>query len=269
VTFYYSIDYFFAKDQPYDFAEFDEMVENEEILNKQSDSILLAANNLNAKQEYFYFNPNTAKEKELIALGMNRFQINNLVKYRNRGGVFKQPKDLLKIYGIEKEYYNELEPFIIIEKKEKNYIIENSRDPKQSNMNDNPIEKVELNIATVDEIKSIIDNEILAKRIVKFRDLLGGFYSHAQLHEVYFMDSNSIDLLKDYSTIDLNQIAKMDVNTVEYTKLLQHPYIEKYEADAIFSYRKNGKIEVLQDLAEYKILDDNTFRKISYYIDIQ
>lgn len=68
------------------------------------------------KTELFYFDPNTADSAQFARLGILPRQIHNIYKYRAKGGRFRKPKDLSRIYGLSEEKYNELEPYIRIEK---------------------------------------------------------------------------------------------------------------------------------------------------------
>ncbi len=69
------------------------------------------------KTELFYFDPNTADSIQFARLGILPRQIHNIYKYRAKGGRFRKPSDFSRIYGLSKEKYEELEPYIKIEKK--------------------------------------------------------------------------------------------------------------------------------------------------------
>ena len=100
-----------------------EPVDNNEFKRMQSE-YYNALNDYNKEQghknnfnvSYFEFNPNLVSEEQLHNLGFNNFQIQNLIKYRNKGGTFKSKEDLKKIYGIDTDFYRSLEPYITIKK---------------------------------------------------------------------------------------------------------------------------------------------------------
>lgn len=60
----------------------------------------------------FAFNPNTADSTTLSRLGLSHRVINNLMRYRQKGGYFRKPDDLSKIYGLSEEKFLELKPYI-------------------------------------------------------------------------------------------------------------------------------------------------------------
>ncbi len=58
------------------------------------------------------FNPNTADSAQLRKLGLKPKVVRNIVKYRSKGGQFRKPDDLAKIYGLDAEAFNRLRPYI-------------------------------------------------------------------------------------------------------------------------------------------------------------
>lgn len=58
------------------------------------------------------FNPNTADSVQLKSLGLKPKIVRNILKYRSKGGQFRKPDDLAKIYGLDAESFNRLKPYI-------------------------------------------------------------------------------------------------------------------------------------------------------------
>ena len=71
--------------------------------------------------KYIKFDPNLADSFTFVNLGLNNHVINNIIKYRNKGGHFYTPKDLSKIYGLDSNTYKILEEYIVIKKNKKEY----------------------------------------------------------------------------------------------------------------------------------------------------
>ena len=53
------------------------------------------------------FDPNTAPPEQLLALGLQPWQVKSLLKYRNKGGVFRQPSDFARLYGLTLKQYRD------------------------------------------------------------------------------------------------------------------------------------------------------------------
>ena len=204
-----------------------------------------------------FFDPNTTSEMELKRFGFDDFQISNLISYRNKGGKFVFEEDILKIYGVDSTLYNRIEKHIKI------------------NIVDNPIQKkeelaemVELNGA--DSIKLVGLHGIgpsFAKRIIKYRDLLGGFHAKSQLLEVYNFPEETFLQIKDQVETDTLKIEKIRINFAEYRDLLRHPYLQKNQVEAILKKREtDGSFKKISELQEISAIDKNTYKKIRPYI---
>lgn len=51
----------------------------------------------------FDFNPNTADSVQLKKLGLSSFVVRNILRYREKGGVFRTPEAFARIYGLTEE----------------------------------------------------------------------------------------------------------------------------------------------------------------------
>lgn len=64
--------------------------------------------------ELFPFDPNTADSSQLRRLGLSSWQVKNILRYRAKGGVYSQPSDFARLYGLTVKQYRMLEPYIRI-----------------------------------------------------------------------------------------------------------------------------------------------------------
>jgi len=182
-----------------------------------------------------FIDPNKADFNQLIEFGFNRFQSNNIIEYRKRAGSFKTKTDLLKIYGIDSAFFKSIESFIQIEVAEESTIVSY-----------NPVViKVELNGADSTELMKVNGiGPVYARRILKYRELLGGFYSTAQLLEVYNFPEETFKNIESSISADTLLIKKIRVNFDEYADLLRHPYLNKKQVEAVLNYR--GKMDLFK-----------------------
>jgi DNA uptake protein ComE-like DNA-binding protein len=127
---------------------------------------------------------------------------------------------------------------------------------------------VELNSAdTLDlqQLKGI--GPSFAKRIVKYRDMLGGYYSKTQLLEVYGMDSIRYNGFKDFIIVNTDSVKKIDINKATIKQLIKHPYIEFYTAKSIVNYRiKVGKYSDVTQLKDSSLVYTELYQKIAPYL---
>ncbi len=119
---------------------------------------------------------------------------------------------------------------------------------------------VELNTADTTILKKVPGiGSTFARRIVKYRELLGGYHTVRQLSEVYGIDEEIYDRLKSWFIVDTSAMRKLPVNTVAVRELYRHPYIDSRQARVIDQLRRQkGKLtgwDNLQLLEEFTEAD--------------
>ena len=132
-----------------------------------------------AKTELFYFDPNTLNEAGWRRLGVREQTITTIFKFRYKGGRFRTPADIEKIYGLRKTDIERLLPYVRI-------MFDSTTTKKTTSGFERKPLVIDINKA--DSIAFValpgIGNK-LASRIILFREKLGGFYSIDQVKEVY------------------------------------------------------------------------------------
>ena len=108
---------------------------------------------------------------------------------------------------------------------------------------------------------------VLSSRIVRYRNLLGGFASTEQLQEVYGLRPETFNSIKDMITVDTTLIDKINVNTADFRRFSRLPYFERQEINDLLKYRNtNGQIHNINELIENSILSDDKAAKIKPYL---
>lgn len=111
---------------------------------------------------------------------------------------------------------------------------------------------------------------VFAGRIIKYRNLLGGYASIDQLKEVYGMKEETLDLIRGRIRIDTSIIRRLDLNEATFRELLRHPYLEYEEVKALVEYRDFKKtISSPKELILNHILPDTTLSKMDGYFDFR
>jgi len=130
---------------------------------------------------------------------------------------------------------------------------------------------VELNSAdsiSLTKIKGI--GRSFARRIILYRNLLGGFYSINQLSEVYGLNNELISTIRPNIWIDSLAVKRININMVTYEELKNHPYLTDYQAKSIVYYRsKRGSFVSLTEVLESKLLPEDRFIKIKPYLTLK
>lgn len=221
---------------------------------------------LNEEPERFSFNPNQLSVEDWQRLGLSEKQIKAVKSFEAAGGKFRKKEDLKKMYVISEEFYNSVEPYMKI--------------PADSFYNDlnkpvfikteKKILEIEINNADSNLFKKIRGiGPAYAKRIIKYREALGGFTSIDQIMEVYGLPAHLFDTISMYLTIDTAGLIKKNINTSTLEDLRKHPYINWNVANAIVAYReKHGLYKNIYDIRKTDLVDEDLYRKIAPYLKI-
>lgn len=249
----------------------------------------------------FAFDPNTLTPEEWDSLGMPRHISRSIGNFLTAGGSFRFKEDLRRIYLLEDWMYEELEAYIELPKRPVRQSAEGSgtsgsnhenRDSgsmaaaakdqgtrSASSLNkktDNVIHVAEplvinLNVADTTELQRIRGiGPAFSRRIVGYRELLGGFVNTEQLLEVYGLDSTRYEAIKEFIITDTLHITKISLNTADYAELVRHPYINRQTANAILNIRnQHGAYSEINEITKSYLIDDITFTRIKPYLCVE
>jgi competence ComEA-like helix-hairpin-helix protein len=128
-------------------------------------------------------------------------------------------------------------------------------------------ETIELNTADTTSLKKIPGiGTGFANRIVKYRNLLGGFADITQLKEVWGLDNELYDRIMPYVTF-VPHVKKVKVNSAEFAELNRHPYIDYRQAKVIIGVReRKGSIESLKRLSLLEEFTDDDVKRLTPYL---
>ena len=129
---------------------------------------------------------------------------------------------------------------------------------------------VDLNTADTTLLKRLPGiGSSFAKRIVEYREKLGGYCETVQLLEVYRMDTARYNEIKDYVKIDSLFVPnKLKINSDSFKILLKHPYLEYDDVKKIVNHREQkGMIASWEQLT--KVVGDAINPKLRYYVNYQ
>jgi competence protein ComEA len=217
------------------------------------------------KKNLFAFDPNTASKEQLIELGLKEKTAGILIKFRSKGFQFRKKEDLKKVFGITGKLYERLEPYILIAAKQGYQ--KNDANLSFSNKKHKTQKIVELN--TADSLQLLEINGVgpgFAKRILKYREMLGGFIHVEQLKEVYGLTEEMFEKLKPQVTVIPGALHKLDLNKDDFKLINKHPYLSYELTKEICNKRRKGIIN--EDNLKEIITDEATYKKLLPYIDL-
>lgn len=108
---------------------------------------------------------------------------------------------------------------------------------------------------------------VFASRIIKYRNLLGGFVSHEQLKEVYGLPDETVEMMRERTMIDTAAVRKINLDSISFGELLRHPYFQIELVRDLMNFRKTmGPFHSLETLKINKLVPDSTLNRISPYL---
>lgn len=196
------------------------------------------------KVESFRFDPNTVSGEDLVRLGLSERQAESILNYREKGGRFRAKEDFGKMYVVSDTLYERLESFI-------------------------DIPRLELNSADSAALVSLRGiGPWYARKIIDYREALGGFYIVDQLLEINGMDKERLNPLKPQVRVDASLIKPLPIWDMNEEQLAAHPYVGRSAARSIVRFRRvcDTSSWTLEQLVHENALDSISARRLKPYI---
>lgn len=151
------------------------------------------------KKELFYFDPNTLSEDGFTKLGLSQKVVHTLINYRSKGGYFKTPEDLRKIYGLSKIDADRFIPYVRIASSKTNAAKEFNYEKPVEKTATHQYKKININTATAEDWKAFPGiGDAISNRIIKFRSSIGGFKTIDQVGKTYGLNDSVFQQIKPY-----------------------------------------------------------------------
>lgn len=223
----------------------------------------------------FCFDPNTIDSAAFMRLGFSSWMASNVMRYRQKKGRFRRPEDLRKIYGMTDAHFRLLQPYIRIaspvadKTRKKDSVLHSisSFPRKYESLKYAAGTVVDLNKADTSELKKIPGiGSVTARRIVDYRERLGGFFSVEQLKEL----SLDVEQFRSWFRVGDSVQTSLLVNRLTVKQLMRHPYLNFYQAKVIYEHRqKNGRLHTLKELSLYEEFTPSDLERLSPYVSFE
>ena len=206
-------------------------------LQQQFDSLKKLA--LQKRQPKIYpFNPNYLSDYKGYFLGLTPEQIDKVTAFRQSGRYFQSKQEFKQVAGLSDSLFQKLLPYIKIpEYKFKNKSFQNKHKSLTTN---------DINLVTVEDLQIVNGiGPVLSKRIVKYRNAIGGFNDWTQLQKVYGLEPQVIAKIKQKFVLKTSTkpiekpVVKKPINTATADDLKQVYGIGEKLAVRIIKYRES------------------------------
>ena len=252
----------------------------------RKDSLLLSVADTLSKPRKYYryqrdtisihlqtFDPNTADSMTLLHLGLQPWQVKNMLKYRAKGGCYRKAEDMKRLYGMTDSLYAVLLPYISIDSSRFITPKDTARQQSKRYITHKKDTVLELNAADTTSLQYIVGiGRATACAIVRYREALGGYVHVEQLREIpryltYVDWQISWDTIFPHLTVCTDSVQPIPVNCVSVNTLMRHPYIRFEQAKAIYEYRRNHfEVRHIDELRAIPALPDSLLTKLTPYL---
>ncbi|MEI6596306.1 MAG: helix-hairpin-helix domain-containing protein [Bacteroidota bacterium] len=220
------------------------------------------------ENKLFNFDPNIISDDKFSQLGFSKFNIKTIRNYLSKGGKFRKPEDVKKIFGVKPELFQKIEPFIVFNTSQNNNHSFSDSTKTQKKFITKKV--VEINSADSVELVGLYRiGPATASRIIDYRNKLGGFLKLEQLTEIWGFDEDVLYDLNGKVTVDASKAIIYNINKVSADELKTHPYFKYKLSNAIVNYRKqHGNFVKMDDLKNIVLINDSIYKRITLYLKL-
>ena len=256
-----------------DFSEENAMdMDSEEVIAIQRELDSLRTIDIASKKpKIFPFNPNFITDFKGYTLGMSAEEIDRLLVFRKENKWINSVEDFKQVTKVSDSLLNKISPYFKFPdwvnnpKSKTKYVKRGFKDKTFK-------QKVDLNIAIHEQLEEVNGiGKAFSKRIIDYRNKLGGFTNDIQLYEVYglnFQVTNSI--LKEFTVKTPKEIIKMNLNSISASDVATIPGISFDLAKRIWEYRiLNEGIKSFSELEHIEGLTKRKLQGIELYLKLE
>lgn len=220
----------------------------------------------------FPFNPNTISKDSLLLLGFSERQAQTFINYRNKSKGFHKKEDMKKLFFMTDTLYEQLLDYIVLPERkivDINKKYPDKTDSKEKSKVSVAREKINLNTADTTLLKTLSGiGSYFAKKMVDYRERLGGYYAVEQLLEIYNFGEERLQKIKPYIDITLSDIKKINFATDTIVNIIgKHPYLGFKAARTAIKIQRSSKSKItIEELVNQKIISTEQGEKLKPYL---
>lgn len=241
------------------------------LFQKKIDSIKLAKK-AGDTLRIFPFNPNFLTDYRGYTLGLSVEEIDRLQAFRAEDKWVNSAADFQKVTGVHDTLLEKISPYFRFPD-----WVTNSRPAITSGNTSSAretsiINKQDLNSASAEDLMAVRGiGEILAKRIVNYRNRIGGFIDDIQLKDIYGLNFETrAEIQKHFTVLNAPKIELLNINTASVLQLSEVPYFNYELARQIVNHRLlHEGISSFEDLAKIKDFPSEKIDRIALYLTLK
>ena len=225
----------------------------------------------NKRPKMYLYNPNFITDYKGYKLGMSVDEIDRLLAFRKENKYVNSSQEFQNVTKISDSLLNVMSPYFkfpdwVNNKKEYK---EFKKYPNQAFAKNEKIVLIDINQATKEDLIKIYGiGEAISVRILKQKEVLGGFVSMEQMKDIWGLSPEVIENLNSHFKVSvLPNFKKIDINNASLKELSQFYYFKYPLAKEIVTYRSmKGNISNIEDLTKIKGFPVDKAKTIELYL---
>ena len=213
------------------------------------------------------FNPNFISDYKGYTLGMTVEEIDRLHAFRASDRWVNSSDEFQQVTGISDSLLKELKPYFKFP-----VFVASGKGNSEGKTKNSALPIQDLNAATAEALMQVNGvGEVLSKRIVKYRESIGGFRDGIQLNEVYGLPPEVVEkILRSFKILNAPSSEKQDLNSISVLALSEIPGFSYELARDVVEYREQRKrIESFEELRKIKGFPVEKLAGIQLYLEIK
>jgi len=210
------------------------------------------------------FNPNFISDYKGYQLGLSPDELDRLYAFREEGSSVNSANEFQNITRISDSLLLQISPYF-------KFPQFTSRPAKGKVVQAANYVLIDLNKATEESLQRISGiGPVLSKRIIAFRNSLGGFLETEQLYDVYGLKPEVAKrAMKGFKVLSVPEIRKIPLNTATAEELASLVYINYRLAERIVHYRNiNGRFDSITQLTKIEDFPTDRINRIKLYLSL-
>lgn len=225
----------------------------------------------------FPFDPNMASETDWREMGITKRTARTIRNYLKKGGRFRQPADLAKIWGMRQTDIERLMPFVRINGRG-NQIGTYGKPHADGTLTDRTsFKSKEKSLLDINRSDSSAWESLpgigpgYARRIVRYRERLGGFLRVEQVAETFQLPDSVYQRIRPLlAPTRSDDIRTININQVSTDTLGRHPYCGFPMARLIIRFREqHGPYKRVDELLQIQRVDSVWWSRIRPYLRVE
>ena len=212
-----------------------------------------------SKVELEPFSLDTVTSPYLELLGFSPKQAQLIIRYREIIGGYRTFEKFAECYAVDSTMAERLRPYIIF----------NSDEHADNEVSiSQPALPIEINSADSATLVSIVGiGAKSAQQIIRYRELLGGYYSVDQISELSMVTEDNFQRILPQIWCDSAKIKKININFARLNELKTHPYITSRMLKLIVNKRVlKGGWSTIAEMIEDDIFSNEEAMRIAPYL---